>query len=195
MSSETKHVVQQRVDHTAQVLAAAFADDPVMGWIFPNDEARPKHLLAFMTMAAHRSVQVGHAYELTQGDGAALWCPPDVHFYDDAVGMEFYEIASAANGDRVDMVLAGLSQMAEYHPDEPHFYLANVGVAPSSQGQGLGRLLVDRVTATCDAEGVVAYLESSNPRNVSLYERAGFEVTGEIHLPEGPIMRPMVRRP
>ncbi len=191
----TRHVLRTQLDHAADVLAAAFADDPVMGWIFPDAETRPTHLRAFMAMAAERSLSMGHAYQLKDGDGVALWSPPDLAFYDEAAGTAFYEIALAANGDRTELVLGGLSEMGEHHPEEPHFYLANIGVGPSSQGQGLGAVLLQRVLTTCDDEGLVAYLESSNPRNVSLYERAGFEVTSEIQLPEGPVMRPMVRQP
>jgi hypothetical protein len=46
----------------------------------------------------------------------------------------------------------------------------------------------------CDAEHAPAYLESSNPDNVPYYMRFGFEVTGEIQLPNGgPTMWPMWR--
>jgi ribosomal protein S18 acetylase RimI-like enzyme len=31
-----------------------------------------------------------------------------------------------------------------------------------------------------DRNGLIAYLESSNPKNISLYQRHGFEVTSEI---------------
>ena len=44
-------------------------------------------------------------------------------------------------------------------------------------------------------EGALAYLESSNPRNISLYERHGFEVMGEIQVGAGPLMTPMLRQP
>jgi ribosomal protein S18 acetylase RimI-like enzyme len=40
-----------------------------------------------------------------------------------------------------------------------------------------------------------AYLESSNPRNMSLYRRHGFEQVGELPLPDGPALYPMWRTP
>jgi ribosomal protein S18 acetylase RimI-like enzyme len=49
--------------------------------------------------------------------------------------------------------------------------------------------------ARCDQEGLPAYLESSNPRNISLYRRHGFEVMGEIQIGAAPIVTPMLRRP
>ncbi len=41
----------------------------------------------------------------------------------------------------------------------------------------------------------MAYLESTNPLNVPLYERHGFEVVGTIEVGDAPAVYPMVRRP
>ena len=45
----------------------------------------------------------------------------------------------------------------------------------------------------CDAQGLPAYLESSHPRNVPLYERHGFEVMGVIQPGDFPPLIPMLR--
>jgi hypothetical protein len=47
----------------------------------------------------------------------------------------------------------------------------------------------------CDAEGAPAYLESSNADNIPYYNRYGFDVTGEIVIPDGPSLWPMWRQP
>ena len=44
-----------------------------------------------------------------------------------------------------------------------------------------------------DADGRAAYLESSNPRNIPLYRRFGFEITGEIRTESSPVLTPMLR--
>jgi len=46
-----------------------------------------------------------------------------------------------------------------------------------------------------DDAGLPAYLESSNPRNVPLYARYGFETIQEIRLGEGPVLNLMWRDP
>ena len=92
-------------------------------------------------------------------------------------------------------LLGTFEKMDEWHPEERHYYLPLVGVEPNAQGTGLGGALMRHATARCDEEGALAYLESSNPRNISLYERHGFEVMGEIRVGSAPLVTPMLRQP
>ena len=85
--------------------------------------------------------------------------------------------------------------MAEHHPHEPHWYLPLIAADPNWIGQGLGALLMKHALRRCDEQGVVAYLESSNPRNISLYQRHGFQITGRIQSGASPALTPMLRRP
>ena len=59
-----------------------------------------------------------------------------------------------------------------------------LGTDPPFQGQGLGAALLTHTLKQCDEGGHVACLESGNPRNLSLYERHGFEAIGEIRIGE-----------
>jgi ribosomal protein S18 acetylase RimI-like enzyme len=89
-----------------------------------------------------------------------------------------------------------VEQMGRNHPAEPHWYLPMIGVDPAHQRRGHGSTLLRQATEQLDREGLAAYLESSNPLNVPLYRRHGFEVTGLIRAAgDAPPMYPMVRRP
>jgi hypothetical protein len=55
-------------------------------------------------------------------------------------------------------------------------------------------LLADNL-GRIDAEGVPAYLESSDPANVPRYERLGFAVFDEFDVGEGIIVAQMWREP
>lgn len=92
-------------------------------------------------------------------------------------------------------VFAVFEQMGSYHPTEPHWYLPLIGVDPARRGSGYGSALMKHALMRCDRENKPAYLESTNPRNVSLYKRHGFEVLGEIQVGSSPTIRPMLRRP
>jgi ribosomal protein S18 acetylase RimI-like enzyme len=132
------------------------------------------------------------AYVTPDFCGAALWLPPDVHPNGEVLEAIF---RNTVKGDRLDDVLATFEKMGESHPHEPHWYLPMIGVEPNSQGRGLGGLLMHHAVARCDKEGMPAYLESSNPRNISLYIRHGFEVISEIQIGAAPVVTPMLRRP
>ena len=88
-----------------------------------------------------------------------------------------------------------LDEMDSYHIEEEHWYLPMIGVDPSQQGRGIGSALLQHALAPCDEQGLPAYLESSNPANVPLYQRHGFEVLGEIQIGSSPVVYPMLRRP
>jgi ribosomal protein S18 acetylase RimI-like enzyme len=84
-------------------------------------------------------------------------------------------------------------QMATCHPAEPHGYLPLIGVDPAHQGRGLGAALLTYALERCDREHLPAYLESTNPRNISLYLRHGFQVLKTIQVGGSPPMVPMLR--
>jgi ribosomal protein S18 acetylase RimI-like enzyme len=92
-------------------------------------------------------------------------------------------------------VLSGFAAIERHHPDDPHWYLSVIGVAPDRQGQGLGSALLGHVLARCDADRVHAYLETSNRRNLPLYRRHGFQVREQFDVPEGPPIWTMWRDP
>ena len=74
-------------------------------------------------------------------------------------------------------------------------YLAILGVEPARQGTGIGAALMRHRLERCDRDGLLAYLESSNPRNVPFYRRHGFEVLDEIQTGTSPTIFPMLRHP
>ena len=85
--------------------------------------------------------------------------------------------------------------MGGFHPGEPHWYLPFIGVDPAHQGEGYGTELMRHTLKRCDADGIPAYLENSNPRNALFYERLGFEQLGVIKAGTFPEIVPMLRKP
>jgi len=133
----------------------------------------------------------GTAYLAEDGAGAALWLPPGSKPDEAALDRIFAE--NSPENIKKDLP-AIFEQIARYHPTEPHWYLSMIGVDPSRQGGGIGSSLMKDALEAVDRDGVIAYLESSNPKNISLYERHGFEVIGEIQSGSSPVLRPMIRR-
>jgi ribosomal protein S18 acetylase RimI-like enzyme len=83
--------------------------------------------------------------------------------------------------------------MTSYHPQEPHWYLPLIGVDPARHRKGYGAALLQDTLRRCDQDHVAAYLESTNPANITLYQRHGFELRGTIQVGSAPPLFPMLR--
>lgn len=174
------------------VLTLAFSTDPMARWSQPDPH---RHLETFPLLAkafGGSAFAEGTAYFAEAYAGAALWLPPGTTPDEERL-MSIVEggAPEAIKGD----LFGVFEQMDKFHPKGPHWYLPLIGVDPFQQGNGVGSALMKHAVAACDKDGVLAYLESSNPRNISLYERHGFEVIDEIQVGSSPTMRPMLRKP
>lgn len=68
---------------------------------------------------------------------------------------------------------------AEHRPKQAHYYLHMLGARSNQQGKGVGSALLREGLKRVDQHGMPAYLESSNEKNLPLYERFGFRITSE----------------
>ena len=174
------------------VIALAFASDPMARWSLRDAQtylAVMPDLIRAFGAAAYDSDSADVSDDF---GGAALWLPPgvepDIETLDRLVRMN----ADPAILSDVEAIFDG---MARYHPKAPHWYLPLIGTDPARQGQGIGSALMRHALARCDREGAAAYLESSNPRNIPLYQRHGFEILGTIQTGTSPVLTPMLRPP
>jgi GNAT superfamily N-acetyltransferase len=174
------------------VLALAFGSDPMARWAWPDPHQYLSTCYPFFRAMGGAAFEHGTAFVAPDYLGASLWLPPGVSA-DEKVLMEMMQRTVAA--ELHEDMFAVFEQMAGYHPSEPHWYLPLIGVDPMHQGKGIGVGLMRPALEACDRDGVPAYLESSNPRNISFYERLGFTVLGTIQSGSSPEVTPMVRRP
>ena len=125
-------------------------------------------------------------YLAAGGEAAAMWAPPGK--WETPLGEIFTQLVPFVGALRTRSIasLRTLFVVEGAHPKEPpHWYLGFLGTVPERQGQGLGAQLLSDRLAEVDRAGLPAYLESSNPRNISLYRRHGFEVVEELAMPGG----------
>jgi ribosomal protein S18 acetylase RimI-like enzyme len=174
------------------VITLAFSTDPVARWAYPNPHQYLTHMPPMVKAFGGKAVAHGSAYFVDGYAGAALWLPPEVHpDEDELVGVIQRTVAEREKGD----LLAVFEQMGSYHPHEPHWYVPLIGVEPTHQNHGYGSALMQHALLPCDRDQTLAYLESSNPRNIPLYQRHGFEVLGTIQVGTSPPLFPMLRKP
>ena len=170
----------------------AFSADPIMRWIWPEPHEYVSHFPSLVRGFGGRAFENGTAYVTDRFLGGTLWLPPGVTPDDDALDKLVKETVTEPVRSEV---LSILEQMGESHPHEAHWHLAFVGVDPAHQRKGIGAALLQHTLARTDEQGVHCYLESSNPANIPLYQRHGFEVTREIRVGGSPPVIPMIRSP
>jgi ribosomal protein S18 acetylase RimI-like enzyme len=173
-------------------IVLAFAADPVARWCWPESHQYLTSMPGFTRAFGGGAFLHNGAHSSDDYAGAALWLPPNVHSEEEALGEILQRTVSASiRGD----LFAVFEQMATYHPTEPHWYLPMIGVDPAYQGKGYGGALLKYGLEQCDRDHAAAYLESTNPRNIPLYQRHGFEVLGTIQVGTSPPLVPMLRQP
>lgn len=178
--------------HAIAVIALAFGADPAARWTWPDPQQYLLHFPSFVKALAGKAFEHASAYYIDGYAGAALWLPPGITPDETALLTLLQRTGSALVQNDV---LAVFEQMGRYHPQEPHWYLPFVGIDPTQQGKGYGAALMQHALAPCDRDHTLAYLESSNPKNIPFYERHGFELLGTIQAGKSPPIFPMLRKP
>jgi ribosomal protein S18 acetylase RimI-like enzyme len=174
------------------IVVLAFSADPVARWTWPDPHQYLTHFPSFVQAFGGQAFTHGSAYYIDGYAGAALWLPPEVH-PDEEVLIPLLQRTVPEPILKDDFAV--FEAMRSYHPSEPHWYLPLIGVDPSQQGKGYGAALMQHALIPCDRDQKLAYLESTNPKNIPLYERHGFEVLGTIQVGDSPPLFPMLRTP
>ena len=170
----------------------AFADDPLMRWLYPDDDEyflgdglqfRPlfRRWLAYdQTFTTDDSVSVAAFIPPGRPDTGVVRAPDDPPHTE----------------QRLARFTAMSPSMAEHTPEEPHWYLNLLGTHPHWRRQGLGAAVIGPIWRVCDDDGLPLYLETATPENVAYYNHLGFAVRSEWDRPlDGPHMWGMIRFP
>lgn len=174
----------------AFVLAAAFADDPLMTYFWPRSGRRRKALPLFWEsrIASRRKNGLVDLAHDTEGNVicVALWEPAGV-----VSPMAKPLTLLRALGRSTARALAAAREMERVRPATPHLYLAAVGTLPGAQGRGLATSLLERRLSSAEQP---CFLISNSHGTVPFYQRFGFQPQGELAIGHGLVVYPMLRR-
>jgi ribosomal protein S18 acetylase RimI-like enzyme len=174
------------------ILAEGFGDDPTLSWVFRDPDRRTKLNTFFDYLVREALIPLGATY-LVQASCAA-WTPPDPPSWSAERSERFSTLLRAVcSGLDLERLAVLEAAMQAHQPDGQFWYLSSIATVPAARGQGLGTELLQASLQIVDQAHLPAYLESTNRRNVSLYQRHGFMVTGSIELPDGPTLTRMWR--
>lgn len=175
------------IPQVSQSLAEAFGEDPHFSYIIrQHEEKRIRRLGNGIASFLEKNwLPKGEVYTHDQSFGAAVWTPPGE--WHDSLASQLRLLPALAGktgpGDVARLLrVLGFAEGEHKEIEKErglHWYLAMLGVTPEWQGRGWGDALMRPVLERCDERGEAAYLESSTPQSVPLYERNGFEVIGK----------------
>jgi GNAT superfamily N-acetyltransferase len=184
------------VENAVAVLTSAFAEDPTWAWVFPDPALRPAQHAWLWRQFVEGARRYPWVWLSADRAATAVWVPPGGTDWSPEQEAELEEWIEQLPGEARDRARAAVELFEAAHPrDEPHYFLSLLGTHAAHRGKGIGfGLLADNLRAV-DEAGMPAYLEASNPDNVVLYQRFGFQPHGSFVLPDGPRVVTMWREP
>ncbi len=159
-------------DAVVATVVAAFEHDPAFRYFFPEDDAYAAEAVAFTGALFDRRVGFGSVWMTSGAEAVSLWQPP----IGDPSQHPPLPVSDAARA-RIEaydhIVEAAITE-------DPHWYLGVLATHPDHAGQRLGRAMIQPGLERAAADGVPAILETTNPANVELYQRAGWTVVADV---------------
>ena len=188
------------VEVAAQLLARAFAHDPLTTAALPDRADRQRIAARFMAHELRTSLPAASCYGVEAGAGlagVAIWHPPHVTPGSLPATLRLgVELATEARtllpaAPRLSRALlrdgAALSRMTTKRQGAfqragrpPATYLALLATDPDHRGQGVARQLLDHMLRRCDQDGLAVWLHTSDPVNLGFYARFGFSCIERI---------------
>jgi ribosomal protein S18 acetylase RimI-like enzyme len=159
-------------------LVAAFTQDPVLRYFAPDEEAYPRVAAAFFGHLFDKRVPWETVWTIERGAASALWDPPTAADPPPAAGRY-----GALPADVLARMHAYDRAVHAALPAGPFWYLGVLGTHPDHAGRRWGRAVMAAGLRRAAADGLPAVLETSNPANVELYRRAGWQVTRTVTEP------------
>jgi GNAT superfamily N-acetyltransferase len=172
------------IEQAVSCLAAAFANDPITGFLLEAGPGYPERVTHFFSLLMRARVELSMPV-LVARDAATIHAAAMGY----TTARPTWPRALTDDWDHFEKAIPGLTdRMAVYDeiaekgkPSLPHYYLGVIGVDPTMHGLGIGAQLLRAFcdTSSSDQLSGGVYLETANPSNVRFYEHAGFAVTGQ----------------
>ncbi len=170
------------------VLLLAFSSDPFQRYLMPDPKIYLENSTIWFGNAVSQSISIEALLGTEDYSGVAVWFPPK-H------AVQFEALEETYKDFPISIRKNIFKYFGEFEKNKPKdtWYLEYLGVDPMKHSLGLGSLILNNSLSKIDALRQSAYLESSNPRNMSLYERHGFETVNKFQFGDGPPIHTMFR--
>jgi len=190
------------VKQACMVTGNAFQDDPIMVFTYPDEkERKEKAQYGFYALYKY-GIKHGLTYATSKNlEGVTIWLPPNKIYHSTWTMMRyggFYTMRKS--GLKAGKRALPLFKYEEERHKElvpyDHWYFQNIAVKPEEQGKGYGGLLISTMLKTIESDGLPIYVDTNTEKNVSIYQKYGFEILEHVIIPETDIpLWCMLRKP
>lgn len=176
----SRPATEDDVDRVTETLTLAFLADPVWGVALARPDGSTAHHGPIWRLYVEGAIRYSTVYMTEHASAVSIWIPPGGTELSDAQEAVLERLVTGAlEPPGVAALHALWERFSAHHPHgEPHAYLSLLATHPDHRGRGIGQVLLAEGLARFDAQGLAAYLESTNPGNDHRYERAGFRRIG-----------------
>lgn len=173
--------------HAGNIFADAFQQYPLMKYAFEGrtEEVKNKGLHNLYTHCAKAATIYGGMLITPDGDGALIWLPakcfPLGLLREVKSGMAAipFKLGAKATLRLMNHDAAPEGWIAK-NAKGNYGYIWVVGVAASQRGKGYSRQLIDQAITDMCAQGMNEFwLKTEDPKNVTIYQKLGFELVYE----------------
>ncbi len=172
---------EENIEAAAHIYARAFFHDDLFVYLLPKERSREKAMLTTFRVLVSYHVKFGEIYGIGSPlQGVAAWKTPKVTTKETLRGLlqcgfgRFIFSSYAWNVLRALRLVKKTARLHKTYAYGVHFYLDMLSVDPSCHGQGLASKLVKPMLSLAKDQHLPVYLETTNFRNVTLYEHFGF---------------------
>lgn len=196
------YIVQKKdLDRLAEVAADAYQDYPLHNWFTKGKyDKKASKLLMQITLKTMTKDAIIYA-DSEELNGFAAWIPfgftgnKAIPFLKSG-GLKLILHSGFGIINRLSAYEKYAMNLKKEFTEHYDWYLFNLSVKKDAQGKGIASKLMRPMLEFCDAEKMVAYLETNKESNVSLYNHYGFELKKEELIPKTTVMHyAMVRNP
>lgn len=178
------YLTETEIKPAGGVLARAFQDYPLFANFIPEASKRNLLLPDIFEFLTRYGVLYGEVYATSPGlEGIAVWFPSEKAEMTLLRMIRIWGFRLIYDYVRTRRSISRLLSYNEYalkvqnrHLHCPHWYLFLIGVDPTFQGKGYANALIKPMLTRIDKEHLSCYLETQDEKNISIYERYGFEV-------------------
>ncbi|NVM16750.1 MAG: GNAT family N-acetyltransferase [Candidatus Lokiarchaeota archaeon] len=197
-------LTQDHVKEACKVAGSAFKDDPVTIFTYPDEGERKQKLQYGFYMIYNYGIKYGLTYATSKNlEGITIWLPPNKTYPSTWTMMRhggFYSMRKVGLKIKALKITMTIFKYEDERHKElvpyEHWYFQNIAVKPEEQGKGYGGLLISTMIKNIESDGLPIYVESNTEKNVSIYQKYGFEILEHTIIPETDVpLWCMLRKP